>query len=476
MAIAAIGFVRLAWWTPRTLGLLLVAFVPYAIFHLLFQETATVRYALPLVIPVAYLVASALESRGRGVLHAGAAALAAWSLIVTLPATVTYGRSGSPAFRALAEAAGAGAVDPALPERVIGIHAGARRAVEWMGAALPARVLTGPHGREWLTLVEHWKSSPRSAVSFVADPRRTDLALFDPAARSAPRPFRWGFVEPPFVGGARPGNSDVYAMHPPGWMLDRGWALTAEVGGVTARDGLGPHLKPSVAWIRSRGDEAQLTIGGRHLGPATDPDVRIGLTLNGSPWYTFDAKPGFFFIVMPVPAGALTASAPYVPLEVTSEAADDSGRVIAVGLEQFDLQSAGVPMVSLAEGWHEPEYDPRTARSWRWVSEHGVLWVRPIGRDVTLRLTGESPLRYFSAAPSVTVSVAGRQVARFAPSTDFTQDVVLPADALASVQGRVVIETDKWFVPADRDAVPDRRHLALRIYSLGSAVERIPNH
>ncbi len=188
--------------------------------------------------------------------------------------------------------------------------------------------------------------------------------------------------------------------------------------------------------------------------------------MNGSPWYTFDAKPGFFFIVMPVPAGALTASAPYVPLEVKSEAADDSGRVIATGLEQFDLQSAGVPMVSLAEGWHEPEYDPRTARSWRWTSEHGVLWVRPIGRDVTLRLTGESPLRYFTAAPSVTVSVAGRQVARFEPSTDFTQDVVLPADALASVQGRVVIDTDKWFVPADRDAVPDRRHLALRIYSL----------
>jgi hypothetical protein len=387
-------------------------------------------------------------------------------LIVTLPAAMTYGRSGSPAFRALAEAAGAGVADAALPERVIGIHAGARRAVEWMGAALPVRALTAAHGREWLTLVEQWKSSPRSVVSFVADPRRTDLALFDPTARSAPLPFRWGLVEPPFVGGARPGNSDVYVMQPPGWMLDRGWALTAEVGGVTAREGFGPHLKPSVAWIRSRTDEALLTIGGRHLGPATDPDVSISLTLNATPWYTFDAKPGFFFIVMPVPAGALAASAPYVPLEVTAHAADDSGRVIAAGLEQFDLQSAGVPMVSLAEGWHEPEYDPRTSRSWRWVSERGVLWVRPIGRGVTLRLTGESPLRYYATAPSVLVSVGGREVARFQPSADFTQDVVLPADALASAEGRVVIETDKWFVPAERDAVADRRHLALRIYSL----------
>ena len=140
--------------------------------------------------------------------------------------------------------------------------------------------------------------------------------------------------------------------------------------------------------------------------------------------------------------------------------------MIAVGLEQFDLQSPGVPMIGLAEGWHEPEYDPRTARSWRWVSEQATLWVRPVGRDVTLTLTGESPLRYFDCGAVRHRHVAGRQVARFKPSTDFTQDVVLPADALAAAEGRVVIESDKWFVPADRDAVPDRRHLALRIYSL----------
>ena len=32
-------------------------FGPYAVFHLVFQETVTVRYALPLVLPIAYLVA-----------------------------------------------------------------------------------------------------------------------------------------------------------------------------------------------------------------------------------------------------------------------------------------------------------------------------------------------------------------------------------------------------------------------------------
>ena len=277
------------------LGLLLVAFVPYAIFHLLFQETVTVRYALPLVLPIAYLFASALEWPGRGVLPAGAAALAAWSVFVTWPAAVTYGRSGSPAFRALGEAAGGGISDPARPERVIAMHAVARRAADWMGPALPVRVLTGPHGREWLTLVDQWKSNPRSVVSFVADPRRTDLALFDRTARTAPLPYRWGFVEPPFVGGARPGNTDVYAMRPPGWMLDRGWALSAEVAGITAKDGAGPHKRPSVAWIRPRQEEATLMLGGRHLGSSGDPAVRIALSLDGRALESFEAGAGFFF-------------------------------------------------------------------------------------------------------------------------------------------------------------------------------------
>ena len=108
-------------------------------------------------------------------------------------------------------------------------------------------MLKAAHGREWLTLVSHWRTSPESEVSFVADPRRTDLVLFDPKAQRLERAYRWGFSEPPFVGGARPGAADWYVIQPPGWMPDRGWALTAEVAGVTERDKLGPDVAPSVA-------------------------------------------------------------------------------------------------------------------------------------------------------------------------------------------------------------------------------------
>jgi len=472
VVVALAGAVRALWALPRALGLLLVAYVPYAVFHLLFQETITVRYALPLVVPVAFLAMCGLDwGRGTGVVL-GTTALVAWSTALWVPATVAYGSRSSPAFRALIEAArpGAGSADQA---RVVGLHAFARRAVDWLqltGSAnegverfAPRRVLRAPHGQEWLTLVEQWRAEPSTQVMFVADPRRTDLALIDAASRRSPLQFRWGFLEPPFVGGTRPGDSDLYALTSPGWMLDRGWAVTAEVAGVTARDGFGPERKPSVAWIRGRDDEATLLVGGRHLGAASDPPVRITMALNGTPLDSIETKPGFFFRRVSLARGALTGTG-YIPLSISSSTADGSNRVIAVGLEQFDLQGPGMPMIGLEDGWYEPEYNPRTTRSWRWTAEKATLWVRPIGRNVALTLSGESPLKYYDAAPNVTVVVGGREVARFTPSADFTQEIVLPAEALAAADGRVVFTCDKFFVPAQRDGSMDQRHLALRMY------------
>ena len=341
------------------------------------------------------------------------------------------------------------------------------------------------HGHEWLVLVDAWRTDPAALVSYVADPRRTDLALIDPASRRGPVPYRWPFMEPPFVGGARPGEADVYSMRPPGWMLDRGWAITAEVAGVTAKDGDGPHIRPSVAWIRTRPEGAALMIGGRHLVDGAPP-VRISVSLAGTPVDSFDTGPGYFFRRFELPPGSLGSDqgqtrvrpgsdqgqtrvrppiSGYLALSISSTAADGSTRQLPVGLEQFDLQSPGVPMIGAESGWYEPEYNPRTAQAWRWASERAVLWVRPVGRNVTLTLSGESPLRYFDNAPTVIVAAGPLEIARFNPATDFSQSVVLPADALAAADGRVTISSDKMFVPAERGGPPDRRHLALRIYS-----------
>lgn len=451
-ALAAIGVARLLWRAPRVVGAVLVAFGPYAIFHLLFQETVTTRYALPLLPAMAYAALAAIEGLPGAALYGATGGIVAISLSAAVPASMIYASEGAPAFRAFDDmAATAHGGDPV---DAIALHAEMRRASEWALPILPAPVARAPHGREWLALIELWKARPSARVWFLADPSRSDLAVFDGHARELARAYRWGFPEPPFVGGARPGNADWYHMAPPAWMLDRGWSVTAEVGGQTARDKLGPHVAPAIAWLRRQPADVTVVLGGRNLAPSPQ---RIDETINGSAFAAFDAAPGFFMRVATVPAAALNAAATYVPFAMSVRGGQP------VSLEQFDAQPPGVPMVGYDSGWQEPEFSQAQGRAWRWMSEKSTLWVRPIGRAVTLRLSGESPRRYFDAAPHVRVTIGGQDVAAFDPSTDFDQAIPLPPDALAAANGRVTIESTKFFVPSAAGAA-DQRHLALRIY------------
>lgn len=454
-ALAVVGTLRVAWRAPRVLVAVLLAVGPYAVFHLLLQETQTIRYALPLVPVVAYAAMAALEGLPARALPAAAIGIAALSLLAAVPASRVYARDGAPAFRAFddmaATAHGANRVD------TIAMHAGIRRAAEWAAPILPARVTRAPHGREWLALVTLWKEQPSARVWFAADPGRTDLALFDANARELARAYRWGFTEPPFVGGARPGDIDWYEMQPPRWMLDRGWALTAEVGGVTARDRTGPETAPATAWIARHPDETTVLLGGRNLGPRP---VTLDVTLAGSRVTSYALAPGFFLHRLSLPSGSLGSGAGYAALDVRAIGGE------RVSLEQFDAQPPGVPMVGYDAGWQEPEFNPATGRSWRWMSETSNLWIRPIGRDVTLRLNGESPLRYYDAAPRVRISVGGREVGAFEPSADFEQTVTLPAALIEAAAGNVLLESSKFFVPGGAGGGGDQRHLALRIYTV----------
>jgi len=457
-ALAAIGSLRLAWRAPRALLMLAWLFGPYALFHLLFQETATTRYALPLVPVVAYLAMAAVEGLPGAALPVAALGVSAISLMQTLPASLHYAHEGAPVFRAFDDmAATAHGGDPV---NAIALHAQMRRASEWAAPILPARVARAPHGREWLTLVALWKAEPSARVWFLADPGRTDLVLFDPRARDLARGYRWDFVEPPFVGGARPDNVDWYRMGPPNWMLEQGWSLTAEVGGITAREQLGPHVAPAVAWLRRQSEEVTVVLGGRNLSARA---VTLSASLPGGIVDRFPIEPHTFFVQrLSLPAGAIAGGAGYVPLDVKSE----GGPTLPVSLEQFDAEPPSVPMFAFETGWQEPEYNRLERHSWRWMSEKSDLWVRPIGRAVTLTLVGESPMRYYGAPPHVRVLIGDREVGAFDPAADFDRSFTLPADLLAAANGKVTLVSSRFFVPGGNGGAGDQRHLALRIYEV----------
>ncbi len=462
---AAAGAVLMVWRSPRVAAILALIFIPYAGFHLLFHEVVTVRYALPLVPLMALLAVAALDAINRHVAAAGVVALAAYGVVLVVPASAGFARQPSPVVRVIGDmnAQAQNGVSP-----IIAMHrrewTETRRWREWSGG-LPGRLLPAPRDYEWLEVTREWREGATAPVWFIADPGRTDLALFD-SRGSRTTEYRWPFAADVYTGGARPGEMDWHVYTKPGWFLERGWALTPETAGITERDGWGPHRRPSEGWIRRDVRDALMLIGGRHLGGPSDDPMRIVVDVDGHSVLTEQVKPGFFLTTAPVPAEALAGPGTFAKLTARAEPASRGGAISRVALEQFDLQAHGVPMLGFDEGWQEPEYNPRTGRSWRWMSERAVLRIVNTAGDVTLRITGENPRRYYKTAATLRIAAGDRELNRFSPGADFSYVVGIPAGSLAASGGRVTLESNQMFIPGDREGTADRRHLAIRIYSV----------
>jgi Protein of unknown function (DUF2723) len=453
---------------PRVLALLAVAFGPYAIFHLLFQEPLTTRYALPLIPVTAYLSATLIAGSPARMSAILATALAALSLSHAVPPALAFGREASPFFSLLSEmrllqARGA--------HPIVGMHrrvfTESRRARVYAGE-LPGTILPTPRDYEWLELTRAWRDGHDGDAWFIADPRRTDLALID-SAHARVRRYRWPFSSALYLGGTRPDELDWHVFSQPGWFLEQGWALTPEAAGIAARDGWGPHRRPSVGWVRRRPGETVMMIGGRQL--SGDPPVEVVVRLDDRPAAMLTVRPGFFLDFVTLPAGMLAGDGWYAKLSVIAQASG-GGAAAPVAIEQFNLQASETVQSGFDQGWHEPEYNPRTGRSWRWMSDRAAVRVHHAGRPVTLRLAGESPRHYFDTAPLVRV-LAGEQVlAEARPSADFTMEVPIAPDVLATAGGRITIASDRSFVAGEREGTADRRRLALRIFSVDVEARR----
>ncbi|MDA1306891.1 MAG: hypothetical protein O2917_06480, partial [Acidobacteria bacterium] len=142
LGLAVAGAIRLLWLSRPVLALVALAFWPYCVFHLTFQETATIRYSLPLVVPIAGLAVVALSALRRPVAFTAIAGLVLASLWVVQPALAAYGRVGAPIFRAFED----------FDAAVVGMHrriaSEARQATVWVRETKPFTVLPTDRGAE----------------------------------------------------------------------------------------------------------------------------------------------------------------------------------------------------------------------------------------------------------------------------------------------------------------------------------------
>ena len=474
-ALAVVGAVVLLRRSPRVVLLLGVLVGPYLFVHLLIQETITTRYALPLIPVMSYLAVIGVEtlvlaSRAvKSVPFVGAASslavavLVVWSLLLTLPSVRVYAHDGSPAFAALAELHERLRAEP---NAVIAMHQGLARSVRTQNFGT-TRILNAPPMREWLEPAAYWRQRNTGPVWFLADPARTDIELIDPLSRKTQAHYVWQFPRERFLGGVRPDIVDLIRIDsPPGWFAEEGWHLTPEVLNMSERLG----RTEGVAYIRNRPDNALMVIGGEstlraEAGASSGArDAVISLSVNNHPLDRWDLPAGgTFFRRIVLEPGALAGESAFSRLVASYASA--SGSPQSVRLTQFAVASPADTFFVQHAGWNEIEYSKELQRRWRWTTGRAQTFVNAGGRDVTLTIAGESPLRYFDAPPKVTVRAGNQLLAAAEPSEDFEWVVKVPAAALAAADGMITIETDKTFVPHERSGSPDRRTLGLRIFS-----------
>jgi len=466
LALACGGALVLALRAPRTLAIVALTFGPYAVFHLLFQEPLTTRYALPLIPVVAYLAAVTVTEAGGHYRLLGGAALAAASLVLAVPAATAFAREPSPIFGLLSETA---LLRDRGAQPLIGMHrrvfTESRRARIYAGDP-PGTLLGVPRDFEWLEMTRRWREGHDGESWFFADPRRTDLALID-RSHARVREYRWPLDGRIYLGGVRPNEIDWYIFNQPSWFLERGWALTPEAAGISDREGWGPHRAPSTGWIRRRDADSVMVIGGRHLANGAPP-ATVVVSLEGRAIASFDVQPGYFLQFIDVPASALAGQGRYAALTVSAGATGGSP-ASPVAIEQFDFQPRDRVVFGLADGWYEPEYDPKTAKSWRWASDRAVVRIHHARRPVSVRFQVEAPRRYFDRPPVVRVMAGNQVLSEVVSANDFGIAVRIPQDVLDAANGLVTLTSDLTFVAGDREGTADRRKLALRIHSVSVA-------
>jgi hypothetical protein len=460
LVLAALGVFQLLWRDRRSLAAVLALAGPYLVFHLLFQDTSFIRYALPIVPPIAFLAVRGVALGSVQAVPVIAAIVSVAGMVIASPVLVAYSSEASPTVRAVTAMK---AESRSSQPGALAMHQTFVRPLEAEDFQV-APQLPAPPRLEWLELEKYWKAGRTEPVWFLADPMRSDLALIDPASLQDSTAFTWPLVARPAFGGMRPSAVRWYRISPPGWFAEEGWSLTPETSGMARVRGRGPHLGPITAMVRRRQGPARVLIGGRNLGASTDPESRFTMTIDGVPFEQWDVKPGFFLKVFDIPAGRLSGPGAFAALSVQSAALVGSAS-IETAIEQFDLQDDQATMWGYGEGWQEPEFNT-VLGVWRWTSDRATLRIAGPPRNLRVTLEIESPLRYFDEAPLVHVRAGTREVAvsTIASAREWTFEV--PGDALSASNGEITIETNKTFAPSERAATLDQRRLGLRVFAI----------
>lgn len=460
--LALAGGVVLARRDRWSLAVVAVSFLPYVTFHLVFQEAANARYALPVVIPMAGLAIVGLSGLPGRMFVLSASVVIAAALVVGHGALHRFASDVPPTFRAFRDARERARLAGDRP--LVVVHDGMRRVADWFRPEWPEIPVFKPHEHAWLRIVDHFRTGRSDRAWFLADRRRSDIALIDPRARVVLAEYTRDATLRQFIGTVRQDEVRWWQIEAPRWMAGQGWALSSDASAASYASGREPHQAPAEVFLRRAAYPHRMLVGGSYRGGGGDGVLVV--EIDGRPaarWPVRHDKP-WFLHWLDLTAAALDGPGPYASMTVRVDAVDNTAP--RIGLGQFDFAPVGVPMSAVASGLYEIEPAPDGGPEWRWSADRIEFEVDAGGTGARLTLAGESTRRYFERASVVTVRVGDWVAGRFEAGDDFVETLDLPAARLEARPATLTIETDQVFVPFERGESADRRRLGLRLYRI----------
>ena len=134
--------------------------------------------------------------------------------------------------------------------------------------------------------------------------------------------------------------------------------------------------------------------------------------------------------------------------------------------------SLNAPELVYDEGWNQPEHDPKipnpNEQSWRWTKKTAVCIVQNPRKESLLIIRGGVDKSKI-ADQKIIFKINDQVLEEFIPeSSKFAKEYVITPEKLGSEdEFKLVIETDKTFIPSELDAnANDDRELGIQIYFL----------
>jgi hypothetical protein len=441
--LSAAAGVILMWCDPqrkKQLGVLLVLFAPYAVYHFLLQETTTLRYAistLPLiVIPAAFAISRAVRDRDSLVVALTAATVAVCATVTT-PKLAAYADGLSPPVQAIQHLA-----QLALKEELVvsGDHVFER----YLPHLAPvARVIPPKAREEWRALNRYWVAGNRRPIWYLTDTVRSVLSLADSKSQTRADVWEWPETLGTLQKGVRPAHVELIRLDPPRWFAESGFHLTPDAG---------PPDRVAT--------EKHLLFVGRHVesdrllvsGSTTEPTV-VSVVVGHNARQDWAVSENFSVQTI-VPTGSTAAS--YTSVRFESAAPLLLNEVSVVGIRD--------DVVRPTNGFYMSERDEEN-KEFRWIAPSAEVLVSRSGVPVWLTFRGYVHIEHVRLPLTVEARHDGRLAGRYElKDSAFTITIHLAAtDNRASL---VTLSTSQSFVPAEVERNGDNRRLALQVYAL----------